>query len=109
MLEAILGSLNSERVLMFLVNRDKGYAKEIADFYQVALSPIQKQLDKLELGSVLASEKIGRTRLYCFNPRYPLLNELNLFLTKALIYYPESMRIKLKKGRTRPRRSGKPQ
>lgn len=108
MLEAVLGSLNCERVLMFLLKRDEGYAKEIADFYQSALSPIQKQLDKLELGGVLVSSKAGRTRMYRFNPRYPLLKELKAFLEKAFVYYPESIQNTLKKGRTRPRRSGKP-
>jgi hypothetical protein len=30
-----------------------------------------EQLDKLEVGGILASRKVGRTRLYVFNPRYP--------------------------------------
>ena len=108
MLETILGSLNCERVLVFLVKRGEGYAKEIADFYEVALSPIQKQLDKLEYGGVLVSFKKGRTRIYSFNPRYALLKELKQFLVKALEYYPENLRDRLTTGRTRPRRAGKP-
>lgn len=33
MLEGLLGSKNRERVLLFVYCRDKGYAREIARFY----------------------------------------------------------------------------
>ena len=35
MLEAVLGSEGAERVLMFLAARNKGYAKEISDFWNI--------------------------------------------------------------------------
>jgi hypothetical protein len=109
MLEPLLGSESSERVLVFILARDQGYATEIARFFDAKLYSIQKQLDKLELGSVLVSEKAGRTRLYRFNPRYPFLMELKALLDKALSYYPQDIQDKLLMNRRRPRRRGKPQ
>ena len=48
MLEAILGSASAERVFLFLAARGEGYATEIARVFDVDLSPIQKQLDRME-------------------------------------------------------------
>ena len=91
-LEPILGSTNRELVLVYLEARDDGYAREIARFFETDLSPIQEQLEKLEMGSVIVSREVGRTVLYQFNPRYPLLKEVKLLLSKALSYYPEDQR-----------------
>ena len=92
MLEPLLGSMSSERVLIFIQARDQGYATEIARFFEADLYAIQKQLDKLELGSVFVSRKVGRTRIFTFNPRYPFLNELKSLLEKAFLFYPEDVR-----------------
>ncbi len=108
MLEPILGSVSSERVLIFLLARNEGYAREIARFYKTDLDPIQKQLEKLELGGVLVSRTAGRTLLYTFNPRYPFLKELKALLEKALAFYPEDQQERLVMDRRRPRRRGKP-
>jgi predicted transcriptional regulator len=108
LLEPIVGSINCERVLMFVLGRDEGYAREIARFYQTSLDPIQKQLDKLERGGVLVSRMAGRTRLFSFNPRYPFIEELRKLLEKTLSFYPGDVREKLVMHRRRPRRQGKP-
>jgi predicted transcriptional regulator len=108
MLESLFGSLNSERVLIYLLCRNEGYATGIAMFFDSSLSPIQKQLEKLELGGILVSKTFGRTRLYSFNPGYPLINELKALLSKAMEYYPDDIRKRLTVFRSRPRRTGKP-
>lgn len=108
MLESILGSLSSERVLVFIFARKEGYAREIARFFETDLAPIQKQLDKLELAGVLASRTAGRTRLYEFNPRYAFLKEVRSLLEKAIYFYPAEDRERLVMVRRRPRRRGKP-
>jgi hypothetical protein len=46
---------NSERVLIFLLTRHEGYAREIAQLFDTNLYAIQRQLDKLESGGVLVS------------------------------------------------------
>ena len=103
MLEPLLGSVNRERVLMYLFTRREGYAREIARFFATNLDPIQKQLDKLELGGVLVSRMAGRTRLYTFNPRYPFLKELQSLLERGLSFYPPDQRESLVMVRRRPK------
>ena len=108
MLTSLFGTETSERVLIFLLARKSGYAREIAQFFDANLYSIQKQLDKLETGGVLVSQTAGRTRLYQFNPRYPFLPELQSLLEKALSFYPEDVRENLLMNRRRPRGRGKP-
>ena len=108
MIETILGSENAERVLIYILVREKGYASEITDFYEVDLSPIQKQLLKFEAGGVLVSTLAGRTRIFQFNPNYACLPELRRLLQKAFQFYPPEEMERLKFNRRRPRRTGKP-
>jgi hypothetical protein len=108
MLQPILGSENAERVLIFLLARKEGYPTEIARFYRKDVFGIQKQLNRLEIGGVLVSRTIGRTRLYSFNPRYPFLRELTGLLEKAFSFYPPEEREALTMNRRRPRRREKP-
>jgi hypothetical protein len=108
LLEPILGSVSSERVLLFIFAKGEGYPREIARFNNTALDPIQKQLEKLEAGGILSSRLVGRTRLYSFNPRYPFLEELKNLLKKALSFYPSQEQEELIMDRRRPRRQGKP-
>ena len=108
MLEPILGSVNSERVLVFILAREEGYASEMAKFFNTDLYGIQRQLDKFENGGVIVSHKAGRTRLYRFNPRYSFLKELKALLNKAISFYTPVERDRLLIVRRRPRRRGKP-
>jgi hypothetical protein len=108
MLAALLGSLSSERVLLYLFARGEGYAREIAGFYNTSVTPIQKQLERLAGAGILYSRPVGRTRLYAFEPRYPFKKELTELLNKALSFYPPKEQDALLLNRRRPRRSGKP-
>jgi len=107
MLAPLLGSKGSENVLVFILARSEGYAREISLCFDMDISTVQNQLDKLELGGILASQTKGRTRIYTFDPRYPFLKELKALLDKALSFYPKSEREKLVMNRRRPRRRGK--
>lgn len=108
MLSTILGSNEAEKVLAFVTARDEGYAYQIAQFFNTNLRGIQKQLERLEFGGVLVSKKVGRTRVYSYNPRNPLSDELNNLVTEAIRFYPVEIREKLTIRRERPRRLGKP-
>ncbi len=108
MLSALVGSVNKERALIFLLARERGYARQIARFYDAPLNPLQKALDSLERSGILVSRTVGSTREYEFNPRYPMREELCALLKKALSLYPESLREQLLITRKRPRRKGKP-
>ena len=108
MLHDLIGSVNKERALIFLVARERGYARQIARFFDVPLNPVQKALDSLERAGILVSRVVGNTREYEFNPRYPMRDELRALLEKALSLYPEELRTELLVVRKRPRRKGKP-
>ncbi len=108
MLEPIVRSKSSEQVYMFLSARESGYATEIANFFNADLYAIQKQLERLDVSEVLVSKKVGRTRVYQFNPRYPFLDELKGLLEKVLSYYPEDIKDGLLMNRRRPRKKDKP-
>ncbi len=108
MLEAILGSKCREQVLQYILANDSGYATEIKNFYKIGLDPVQKQLEKLELGGVLISKNIGKTIVYSFNPRYAFLDELKNLLLKAREFYKPQLIEQLTMSRKRPRRQGKP-
>jgi hypothetical protein len=107
MIESLLGSKNAERVLLYILAREEGYAREIASFYETDLKSIQMQLDKFEKSGVLVSRAVGRTRPYVFNPRYPFLNELKSLLEKALSFYSKAEQEELRMNRRRPRARGK--
>ena len=103
MLEPILGSVNAERVLMYLMLNKEGYAREIARFYDADPDSIQKQLLKFETGGILISKVVGRTILYRYNPRYAFLQELKNLLEKAYKFYPDDAQEKFVMTRQRPR------
>jgi hypothetical protein len=108
MLGILLGSVNKERVLVYLAARERGYSRQIARFYNAPLYPIQNALDKLEAAGALVSREVGNTREYEFNPRYPALAQLRAMLDRAISLYPKKFRDTLLPSRTRPRRKGKP-
>ena len=108
MMESLLGSVNRERVLLFVYARGEGYPRDIARFFSTDLTPVQRQLDALERGGILFSRLVGRTRLYTFNPRFPLLDEVKALLGKTITFYPQDEQDRLLLVRQRPRRAGKP-
>ena len=108
MLKPLFGSVNRERVLIFILARGEAYAREVSAYFDVALLGVQRQMEGLEAGGVLYSRQVGRTRLYGFNPRYAFLPELKELLKKALTFYPDEEKERLIMARKRPRRKDKP-
>ena len=108
MLEAFIGSTNRERVLLYLFFRKEGYAREISRYYDTDLSQIQKQLERLEIGSILYSRRVGKTVMYGLNPRYSFKSELEALFQKIFVFLPKDEQDSLTMDRKRPRRKGKP-
>ena len=108
MFEAIFGSKTAEMVLVYINTRGGGYGREIASFFGYSLTPIQKQLAKMENANVLYAEEQGKTRIYRLNPRYGLYQPLKALLDKAVEFYPPEKQEELMMNRRRPRRTGKP-
>ncbi|MGM0441932.1 MAG: winged helix-turn-helix domain-containing protein [Elusimicrobiota bacterium] len=108
MLEPILGNETVEKVLLFLEVYGEGYGRQMSKTFDIPIRGIQQQLERLEDGGVVVSQKKGRTRIYQFNPRYVFLDELKALLEKDLDVLPEEEIKKYYRKRTRPRRKGKP-
>lgn len=107
-LKGILRAESQEKILIYLLLRESGYGKSIAEFYNVPPNPIQKQLARLEQDGVVVSHLIGKVRNYQLNPRYPFLAPLKALLKAATDAYPKEQINELVVRRTRPRLAGKP-
>ncbi len=108
MLEALLGNKTAELTLLYLANYGEGYASAIAKTYDISLSMVQKQLSRLEMGHIVVSHLVGKTRVYQFNLRWFFYKDLYQLLTKALEAVPEDDLNKYYRQRRRPRRKDKP-
>jgi DNA-binding transcriptional ArsR family regulator len=108
MLEALFGNRTAEQVLMYLAVNESAYAQQMADALSIPLSVVQKQLRRLELGGLLVSRLIGRTRLFSINARLSVANELKALLKRAFAMLPDSAQLPYESYRTRPRLTGKP-
>lgn len=106
-LEGIFGSRSAAQVLLFLEAYGSGHALRIAETYSVSVSPIQRQLRRLETNGVLLSLTAGRTRLFEFNMRNPTVRNLRAFLAAELELMPEDEIQAYYRQRQRPRRTGK--
>jgi hypothetical protein len=106
-LDAIFGNRTAACVLLYLQNYDSGYASKIARTYDMPVSIVQDQLIKLEQAGVLISGKVGRTRVFEFNPRNPTSRTLRDFLAAELKAMPHEIAGKYYRERRRPRRTGK--
>lgn len=88
MLEALCGNKNVQRILIFIFVNGRCYGTQLHRSLKVPLTPIQKALNRLEKGGLILSYFEGKTRLYQFNPAYPLIVELENLLKKAYTLLP---------------------
>lgn len=107
-LKGLLRAESQERILLYLYARKTGYGKAIAEFYNTALNPIQKQLKRMEEDGTIVSRAKGNMREYELNPRYAFITPLKELLKTALKAYPTQLRQELLMERKRPRKREKP-
>lgn len=107
-LKGILRAESQEKILLYLLARESGYGKAIAEFFGLSTNSVQKQLVRLEEDGVVISRAVGRLREYQLNPRYGFSEPLRELLKSALRVYPDNLVSELTLPRTRPRKSGKP-
>lgn len=108
MLSKLFGGYTAEKILMFMVVYEEGYARQINRLFNVAFDPVNKQLAKFEDAGILVSRMKGRTKLYTWNPRFPFLKELKALLEKAFEHTAPEEKQMYYSERTRPRKSDKP-
>lgn len=88
MLEVLCGNKSVQKILLFLFVNGKCYGTQLHRSLGTPLTPIQNALNRLEKGGLIVSYYEGKTRLYQFNPSYPLMSELELLLKKAYTLLP---------------------
>lgn len=110
MLEKLFGTIVIEKILLYLLVNESGYASKMKRIFDIPLYSLQRAFMRLEQGGIVVAQAEGKTVIYRFNPRYPFLKELKIFLEKVYASLPEKMRTKYYERieRTRPRRRGKP-
>jgi DNA-binding transcriptional ArsR family regulator len=75
-LEALTGSEGCCRVLLAVRADGETWARRIAREHGSSLTSVQHHLEKLENGGILTSRTAGRTRLYSFDARCPLIDSI---------------------------------
>ena len=75
-LETLFGNRTAGRLMLFLFHHGEAYARGAARDLGIALSPVQRQLDKFETAGLLVSRMVGSTRGYTFNPKQPVARKL---------------------------------
>jgi hypothetical protein len=88
MLADLLGSKNAERILLFLMVNEFGYASEMQKAFGISLTPLQSMIRKFEKTGLLMYEMQKKAKLYRFHPDYPLLLELKALLQQAFVHLP---------------------
>ncbi len=101
------GSRARTQALLVLHLLGESYAREMARVLGLSLSGVQKALGSLERDGLVAGRAVGRTRLYCINPRAFARRELERYL-RRLCEPRSDLRARVATLRRRPRRAGKP-
>jgi hypothetical protein len=83
MFEALFGNKSIEKILIFLFVNGKCFGTQLQRSLKTSLTPIQKALQRLEKGGLILSYLEGKTRVYHFNPNFPLNQELEQLIKKA--------------------------
>ena len=79
-LKGLLRAESQEKILIYLLFREAGYGKAIAEFYGLSQNATQKQLVRLENDGILVSKLVGKLREYRLNPRYPFREQMKELL-----------------------------
>jgi hypothetical protein len=103
-----LGSGSAEAALLHLFHYGETYGRAVASDMEVALQPVQRQLDRLEQCGVLVSREAGQTRLYSWNPKSPFTPLLREMVKVQYEAIPLEKRQVIFQTRRRPRAKGKP-
>jgi DNA-binding transcriptional ArsR family regulator len=108
MLECVFGNQTAEKVLLHIFHYNETYASAIAKDYGVSKTPILNPLERFEIGGILKSRGVGRSRLYSFNNKSPLTKHVKAMIEVLYKQIPMEEKQILFQTRRRPRRKGKP-
>lgn len=101
MTTGLFGNPTAEKVLLYLERYEEGYALGVARTFGLPVSQIQRQLLRFETAGVVVSRKVGKTRMFSWNPRCFFLQELKATLARILEFLPREEQRKYFLLRTR--------
>ncbi|WP_408095620.1 ArsR family transcriptional regulator [Peredibacter sp. HCB2-198] len=108
MIETIFGNVTAAKIMLYLFHYGEAYASGISKDMGVALSQVQKQLDRFEEGGILVSKLMGKVRIYTFNPKIGVTKKLKELIQIFYDSIPLEQKEQMFSERRRPRRRNKP-
>lgn len=107
-LSALFGNKTCALILLYLQNYEEGTIAGIAKTLEMNKNRVYVQLLKLEEAGILVARSMGNQRVFSFNPRFFLKQELGRLLAKWLSNLKPDEMSKYFTERRRPRRTKKP-
>lgn len=107
-LETIFGNRTATWTCLNLQSYGDGYARRVADTFDISVNLVQAQLTHFEGGGLPVSEAAGRTRVFSWSPSSATAANLRPFLEAELTQPPKDFTERYFRNRQRPRRPGKP-
>lgn len=107
-LRDLVGSKTAEKIFLHLFHYGETYATAVSRDLDVALGPVQRQLDRFEGTGLLQSKLLGRTRVYTFNPKSPITKHFKEIVSILYNSIPLHEKETMFSKRRRTRRKGKP-
>ena len=95
------------RVLLAVRLLEETYPRELARMLDLPVNGVQMAIRSLERDGLVASRRVGRSRLVRLNPRYFARQDLQSYLL-TLAGADRALQARVAALRRRPRRSGKP-
>ena len=95
------------RVLLAVRLLEETYPRELARMLDLPVNGVQMAIRSLERDGLVASRRVGRSRLVRLNPRYFARQDLQSYLL-TLAGADRALQARVAAIRRRPRRSGKP-
>jgi len=83
MLENLFGSKSRACVLMYLYLFTEGYTQKIAECCGIGITPVRKQLERLEGDGILTVKNQGKKKVYSLDRMWSLSGELKILLKRA--------------------------
>ena len=103
----LFGSAVAEQCLLYIANYREAHISGIAHSFDLHPAQVGVQLRKLESGGILVARTVGNMRIFTFNPRLAIKDELESLLLRIIEVLPESDIEAHFRERRRPRRTGK--
>jgi len=108
MLDKVIGNKTAKNILIHVYHYGEIHASAIAQDYDMSLTAVLHQLDRLEDAGVLVSKVVGRSRLYQFNLKSPYTKPLKEMVKISYDTLPIEKKQMIFQSRRRPRQKRKP-